>query len=65
MTTVLVWVAIISTGDYRGGMLAIDNIASRADCERVVQRVKNRLPTGIGFAGTQAHCTQYRKVVAK
>jgi hypothetical protein len=61
VTTILVWVAIIYTGDYRGSYAVVDNIATKADCQRIVDRTVTL---------KQAHwasgqCTQYRKVVTK
>lgn len=59
--TILVWVAVIYTGDTRGGYAVVDNIATKADCERVIARTKALTWSSY----VQGQCTQYRKVVVK
>lgn len=59
MTTILVWVAILYTGDKRGAHAVVDNIASKQECERIVVRA------GQLSGWTRGTCTQYRKVVTK
>lgn len=59
MTVILVWVAIIYTGDNRGAYAVVDNIANKQECERVVKRA------GELSSWARGVCTQYRKVVVK
>lgn len=55
--TIVVWVLVAYTDGYNaGGPLVVDNIATKAECERLAARIK--------YLGdeTEAVCTQVQKV---
>jgi len=58
MTTILVWVLVFHmTGFREPALVSVDNISSKAECERVGERLKWSFSYHAAYS-----CTQVRKV---